>query len=83
LLVGAGFHEVEAKSATRSFSFASFDDYFSGTEAGAGISGQEYVKLPADVQNAVREEVRLSFPEGDSRKPFVVEMEVLVGTGRK
>jgi SAM-dependent methyltransferase len=83
LLVGAEFHEVEAKSETRSFSFASFDDYFSGTEAGAGISGQEYVRLPADVRNAVREEVRLSFPEGGSRKPFVVEMEVLLGTGRK
>ncbi len=65
------------------FSFASFDDYFSGTEAGAGIVGQEYVTLPRDLQRAVREDVRLSFPDGASSKPFVIEMEVLVGSGRK
>ena len=29
---------MEVKTETRSFSFASFDDYFSGTEAGAGFS---------------------------------------------
>ena len=83
LLDGAGFLEADTKTETRSFSFASFDDYFSGTEAGAGISGQEYVKLPADMRSAVREKVRLSFPDDGSRKPFVVEMEVLVGSGRK
>lgn len=83
LLEGAGFVEVEVKSATRSFSFASFDEYFKGTEGGAGFSGQEYVKLPADLRNTVREEVRLSFPEEGRQRPFVVEMEVLVGAGRK
>ena len=82
LLRGAGFAEVEVASATRSFSFASFDDYFSGIEAGAGISGQEYVKLPVAVQHAVREDVRLSFPDRGSSRPFVVEMEVLIGAGR-
>ncbi len=83
LFVGAGFHDVEAKSETRSFSFASFDDYFSGTASGAGISGQEYVKLNAETQKAVREKMRLSFSDGGSRKPFVVEMEVLVGSGQR
>ena len=47
LLRGAGFAEVEVYSETRRFSFASFDDYFSGIEAGAGNPGQEYVKLSA------------------------------------
>jgi len=49
----------------------------------AGISGEAYVKLPKDLQRAVREDVRRSFPDGARRKPFVVEMEVLVGSGRE
>jgi ubiquinone/menaquinone biosynthesis C-methylase UbiE len=83
LFVGAGFYGMEVKTDTRSFSFASFDDYFSGTEAGAGISGQEYVKLSPETRKAVREKTRLSFPDGGSRKPFVVDMEVLVGSGQR
>jgi len=83
LFTGAGFHDVQVGAETRSFSFASFDDYFAGTEAGAGISGQEYVKLPLEARKAVRETMRLSFPDHGSRRPFVVEMEVLVGSGDK
>lgn len=83
LLRGSGFLDVEVHGETRSFSFASFDDYFSGTEAGAGISGQEYVKLPENLRRTVREDVRLSFPNGASSEPFVIDMEVLVGSGRK
>lgn len=83
LFTGAAFRNVEVGVEVRSFSFASFDDYFAGTEAGAGISGQQYVKLPLKIQKAVRETMRLSFPEGGSRRPFVVDMEVLVGSGNK
>jgi ubiquinone/menaquinone biosynthesis C-methylase UbiE len=83
LLQSSGFAEVEAHSEARSFSFTSFDDYFSGTEAGAGISGQEYVKLSAETKRAVRQQVRQSFPDAGKSKPFVVEMEVLVGSGRR
>jgi len=83
LFSAAGFRDVEVGPETRSFSFASFDDYFAGTEAGAGISGQEYVKLPAEIRKAVREAMRLSFPEKGSRRPFVVDMEILVGSGNK
>jgi hypothetical protein len=82
LFAGAGFRDVEITAETRAFSFTSFDDYFAGTEAGAGISGQEYVKLPPETRHAVRETMRLSFPDGGSRRPFVVDMEVLVGAGR-
>lgn len=71
------------QSAVRQFSFASFEVYFSGTEAGAGISGQEYAKLSPDLRHTMREEVRRLFSDGGSRTPFVVEMEVLVGSGRK
>ena len=83
LLSGAGFGDVEVRSELRDFSFTSFDDYFSGTAAGAGISGQEYVRLPDDLRTVVRNEVRHSFPDGGSRRPFVVEMEVLIGSGQK
>ena len=83
LFISAGFRDVEAGAEMRSFSFASFDDYFAGTEAGAGISGQEYVKLPSDLRKAVRETMRLSFPDKGSRSPFVVDMEILVGAGNK
>jgi ubiquinone/menaquinone biosynthesis C-methylase UbiE len=83
LFIGAGFHGVEVKTETKSFSFASFDDYFSGTEAGAGISGQEYVKLSPETQKAVRDKMRLSFPDEGSHRPFVIDMEVLVGSGQR
>ena len=83
LFTGAGFRNVEAGAVTRSFSFASFDGYFAGTEAGAGISGQEYIKLPLETRKAVRETMRLSFPDSGSRRPFVIDMEVLVGSGDK
>ncbi len=81
LLRASGFVEVEAHAETRSFSFTSFDDYFSGTEAGAGLSGQEYLHLSTVTRRAVREDVRRSFPDAGKSKPFVVEMEVLVGSG--
>ena len=83
LFTGACFRNVEVAAETRSFSFSSFDDYFAGTEAGAGISGQEYVKLPLETRQAVREAMRLSFPDSGSRRPFVVNLEVLVGAGDK
>jgi ubiquinone/menaquinone biosynthesis C-methylase UbiE len=82
LLNGASFSDVAVRSETRTFSFASFDDYFSGIEAGAGLAGQEYVTLSTTLQRTVREAVRLSFPDRGTSQPFVVDMEVLVGSGR-
>jgi len=83
LLHGAGFAEVAVRSELRSFSFASFEDYFGRIEAGAGMAGQEYVKLPQDLQSIVREDVRRSFSGGAWTRPFVVDMEVLIGSGQK
>lgn len=76
------FSEVIVRSETRPFSFESFDDYFSGIAAGAGFAGQEYIALPKALQQTVREAVRLSFADEGTSQPFVVEMEVLVGSGR-
>jgi ubiquinone/menaquinone biosynthesis C-methylase UbiE len=75
LFSAADFRDVEVGTETRAFSFASFEDYFAGTAAGAGISGQEYVKLLPETQKAVREAMRRSFPEEGSRRPFVVDMD--------
>ena len=83
LLRDAGFTGVMVRSEVRSFSFASFEDYFAGIEAGAGIAGQVYVRLSKDLQSVVREDVRRSFPGGTNSRPFVVEMEVLIGSGHK
>jgi SAM-dependent methyltransferase len=83
LLHGAGFAGLVVRSELRSFSFASFDDYFAGIEAGAGIAGQAYVRLSKDLQPIVRAEVRRSFPGGASSRPCVVEMQVLIGSGHK
>ena len=82
LLDGAGFSDVIVRSETRTFSFDSFDEYFSGIESGAGLSGQEYVRLSANLQQTVREAVRLSFADEGTSQPFVIDMEVLVGCGK-
>ena len=83
LLVGAEFGDVEVHSLPMPFTFDSFDHYFAGTEAGAASSGQEFIKLTPAFRHTVREEVRRSFPEEGLRKPFVVETEVLLGSGTK
>ena len=83
LFSDAGFRGVQVDAEIRAFSFASFDDYFAGTEAGAGFAGQEYVRLPLVTRKAVRETMQRSFPDNGSLRPFVVDMEVLVGSGRK
>jgi hypothetical protein len=38
LLAVAGFRDVQVQSESREIAFASFDDYFRGTEEGAGLS---------------------------------------------
>jgi SAM-dependent methyltransferase len=83
LLVGAGFDDVQVRGLPMPFSFDSFDHYFAGTEAGAASSGQEFVKLTPALRHTVREEVRRSFPDEGLRKPFIVETEMLVGSGKK
>ena len=83
LLTGAGFRDVLVQSENREIAFASFDDYFRGTEEGAGLSGQEYVRLPQELRELVREEVRQTLPQPAPGKPLVINMGVLIGSGRK
>jgi ubiquinone/menaquinone biosynthesis C-methylase UbiE len=83
LIGGAGFREVEVQAESRGIEFASFDAYFSGIERGATLSGQEFVQLSPNLQRRVRDEVRerLGAPRDGER--FVIEMEVLIGRGRR
>ena len=83
LLRGAEFHEVCVQLETRGIQFSSFDDYFGGIAKGATLSGQEYVQLPADVQLAVREEVWRNLGSPHGAAPLVIEMDVLIGSGRR
>ena len=82
LMSAAGFREVDVQVETHAISFDSFSAYFSGTERGAGLSGQEYVRLPTDVQRLVRDEVRAGLGLGRDDQPVTIEMDVLIGSGR-
>ena len=81
LMKDAGFRKVEVVAENRLIEFASFASYFDGTAKGAGLSGQEFVRLPADLQRRVRAEVRqdLGLTADDQR--VVIDMEVLIGSG--
>jgi ubiquinone/menaquinone biosynthesis C-methylase UbiE len=81
LFDGAGFHGIQVTDEIRKIGFASFDDYFSGIEQGATISGQEYVRLPEEVGRQVREEVRHGLPAPDADGSFAIEMQLLIGSG--
>jgi hypothetical protein len=83
LIESAGFHEIDARLESRSIAFDSFAAYFRGTENGAGLTGQEFVRLPADLQRRVRDEVRqgLGIERDDQR--VVIEMDVMIGSGRR
>ena len=83
LLARAGFREIQVQSESREIAFASFDDYFKGIEEGAGLSGQEYVRLPREQQQAVREEVRRTLPQPAPGGPLVITFDILIGCGRK
>ena len=81
LLADAGFRDVHVESECSELKFASFDEYFSGIENGATLSGQEYICLPEEVRLAVRDDVRRSLLVGRSEGPLAVNMEVLIGSG--
>jgi ubiquinone/menaquinone biosynthesis C-methylase UbiE len=83
LLAGAGFRDIQVESECRELQFVSFDDYFSGIENGATLSGQEYVRLPENVRRVVREDVQRGVLVGKSDGPVAINMEVLIGSGQR
>lgn len=83
LMQGAGFREVEVVAESRLIEFASFAAYFRGTETGAGLSGQEFVRLPAKLQRRVRSDVRQELGLTGDDQRVTIDMEVLIGSGRR
>ena len=77
----AGFGSISLESEVRRIPFGSFDDYFRGIEAGATLSGQEYVGLPEDIRRLVRDTVHRDLPHSLAGGPFEIEMELLIGSG--
>ena len=82
LMTGAGFREIEVAAESRLIEFASFAAYFSGTEKGAGLTGQEFVRLPADLQRRVRDDARHELGLTGDDQRVAIDMEVLIGSGR-
>ena len=80
----AGFRDVETFAENWRFPFASFAGYFKPIEEGDGPTGQAFVRLPAKIQQAVREDVRRELEAGAATGgPIEVEVEILFGSGRK
>jgi len=82
LLKMAGFRDVRVQRETRQGTIVSFDDYWAPIEAGTGQLPQAYLALPAARRQAVREEVeaRLAAFQTDGR--LVMNVEMLIGSGR-
>jgi ubiquinone/menaquinone biosynthesis C-methylase UbiE len=83
LLAEAGFRDIQIESECSELQFASFEEYFNDIENGATLSGQEYVRLPVNVRRRVREEIRRDLLVEESNAPLTINMQVLVGSGRR
>jgi ubiquinone/menaquinone biosynthesis C-methylase UbiE len=81
LFTAARFSEVETSTETRRLPFPSFDAYFGGVEQGAGNVGQEYLALPADIRQKVREDTRRLV--GDAGGPIEIEVTTSFASGRR
>jgi hypothetical protein len=61
--------------------FQSFDQYWSGVEAGGGRLGQLYLQLPDSKRSAVRAEVSGRMAQFESGGRLILRAEALIGTG--
>jgi ubiquinone/menaquinone biosynthesis C-methylase UbiE len=84
LFTEAGFRDVETFTEVRRYLFSSFATYFKPIEDGQGPTGQAYVALPVDIQQAVRENARQQLEcKTSPGGPVEVEVELLFGCGRR
>jgi ubiquinone/menaquinone biosynthesis C-methylase UbiE len=75
----AGLRDVEIGTEPHRFTLPSFDAYFEPVERGGASSGQVYIALPAEVRQAVREEIRRELH--DAGGPVEIEVEVRIASG--
>jgi hypothetical protein len=78
----AGFGDVQITLEQREDTVASFDEYWSPIEAGAGQMPTAYRSLPEATRHAVREEVRARLSQFKSNGRFTLPAEMLIGSGR-
>jgi ubiquinone/menaquinone biosynthesis C-methylase UbiE len=81
LYAQAGFRSVQISTASEHFTLPSFAHYFEHVERGWGSPGQVFVSLPAELRDAVREEVRRDV--GDRGGPVTLEVEYRFASGIK
>jgi len=84
LIITAGFRNVSVVKETREVAFESFDEYWSGIEAGGGRLGQFYLDLRDRERRGVRDEVsgRMAQFESDGRLILGAEALIAVGINR-
>ena len=83
LLVNAGFREVRVERVEREVRWASFAEYWSVIDAGAGLAGQEYRALPRAARRTVREAVEQRMAARGDAQGLAWEIEALLATGRR
>ena len=79
-----GFRDVDTVMETRRFTYPSFDAYFDPIVDGSGPWGVEYVSLPLDARERVKEDLRRELEGGGaSGGPVEMDVDILFASGRK
>jgi SAM-dependent methyltransferase len=82
LFTNAGFREVRVARMQREDTIGSFEEYWDPIETGVGSQPQVYVALPEAHRRAVRDEVKSRLPSFGSNGRLIMNVEMLIGTGR-
>jgi ubiquinone/menaquinone biosynthesis C-methylase UbiE len=80
-LLAAGFRNVSVVAETREVAFESFEEYWSGIEAGGGRLGQFYLDLGDRERRAVRDEVSRRMAQFQSDGRLILRAEALIAVG--
>jgi hypothetical protein len=78
----AGFRDVRVQRESREGIVGSFDEHWAPIESGTGMMPQAYLALAEPARRAVREEVRARLSRFESNGRLVLEVEMLIGSGR-
>jgi hypothetical protein len=74
---------VSVTRETRELAFESFHDYWGPVEDGGSRASAPYRELPPDAQESVRAEVRRRLGVFAMGERFVMEVDMLLGSGRR
>ncbi len=83
LIEDAGFAEVSVTRETRELAFESFQDYWGPVEDGGSRASAPYRELPPGAQESVRAEVRRRLGGFAVGERFVMEVDMLLASGRR